>query len=240
MSKSVDITFDFRSDTPGYPKRDPDAVSPTLREYHKILWSKPLPKGKCFDLDDITRWAYLHHQSALGEFFLTSDTMNQSYGNVRRLAHIRDQIPEAVSQFRTLVYFIGNMIVFPGRRIDRNMTINQARGCNNRVGDRFDLTLECIRRHYLRVSNPLADDLMRFDSFFHLFEDFAGYVDFFLLNDLVTADYSAVNFFLPFTDFGHPSPYPSNVDDFTAYLREAGQFIVARNNRILQYSRGKG
>jgi len=43
----IDITFDFRSDTPGYPKKDPDALSPTLRRYHKLLWSKPLPRVWC-------------------------------------------------------------------------------------------------------------------------------------------------------------------------------------------------
>lgn len=41
MSSSIDINFDFRDDTP--PGGDPDALSPTLREYHRRLWSKPLP-----------------------------------------------------------------------------------------------------------------------------------------------------------------------------------------------------
>jgi hypothetical protein len=39
----IDITFDFRLETPGYPKTDPERVSPTLRRYHELLWSKPLP-----------------------------------------------------------------------------------------------------------------------------------------------------------------------------------------------------
>ena len=64
----IDITFDFRSDTPGYPKRDPDTVSPTLRRYHKLLCSKPLPSGVVFELVDTTPRAYLHHSSQLGEF----------------------------------------------------------------------------------------------------------------------------------------------------------------------------
>lgn len=69
------VNFDFRSDTSGYPKRDPDACSPTLRPYHKYLWSKPLPNGVVFDLDDTTRH-YLHHKSeALGEFFLASSAV---------------------------------------------------------------------------------------------------------------------------------------------------------------------
>ena len=80
---------------------------------------------------------------------------------------------------------------------------------------------------------------MRYDNFFRLFNDFTGYVDFFLLNDLVAADYSAVNFFLPFTDFGDVSAYPNSVDAFTVYLREARQFIVARNDRILAYAEAR-
>jgi hypothetical protein len=64
----IDITFDFRSDTPGYgrPRADPDASSPTLRRYHQLLWSKQLPSGTPFMLDVTTPGAYLHHLSELG------------------------------------------------------------------------------------------------------------------------------------------------------------------------------
>lgn len=239
MTCPIDITFDFRSDTPGYPKRDPDAVSPTLRKYHKILWSKPLPTGRRFTLDDTTRWAYLHHHSEVGEFFLSSDTLNQSYGRNRRVAEIRRRIPqEELSHFRALMYSIGNMIVFPGRRIGGKWTINQARGCNKSIGDRFDLTLECVRRHYAGQSSPLADCLTRYADFFDLFVGFQGYVDFFLLNDLVNGDGSAVRFFLPFAGFTRRSPYPDSLVAFRAYLEESTNFILARNQRILEFARG--
>ena len=67
--EQIDIAFDFREDTP--PGKDPDAYSPTLRRYHKLLWSKPLPNGAMFDLDDTTRGHYLLHRSdELGEFSL--------------------------------------------------------------------------------------------------------------------------------------------------------------------------
>lgn len=33
----IDTTFDFRDDTP--EGKDPDQYSPTLRRYHKLLWS---------------------------------------------------------------------------------------------------------------------------------------------------------------------------------------------------------
>ena len=67
---TIDIAFDFRTDTP--EGEDPDACSPTLRRYHRLLWSKRLPSGSLFDLSDTTRGVYLHHRSALGEFFLSS------------------------------------------------------------------------------------------------------------------------------------------------------------------------
>lgn len=38
---TIDITFDFRRDA----IKDPDIDSPTLRHYHMLLWSKPLPSG---------------------------------------------------------------------------------------------------------------------------------------------------------------------------------------------------
>jgi hypothetical protein len=236
MNTPIDITFDFRTDTP--EDRDPDALSPTLRSYHKLLWSKPLPDGKPFDLSDTTHLPHLHHKSELGEFFLSSDTTNSSYKQVGHLQHIRSQIPgEEMDRFRTLMYSIGNMIIFPGRKVDGKWTINQARGCyRSTIGDRFDLTLECIRRHFQNQTSPLADTLNRYSDFFRLFPDFRGYVDFFLLHDLVTDDCSSVRFFLPFIDFGHRSPYPSSVVEFEAYMQGATQYIKARNKRIHKYA----
>lgn len=62
----IDTSDDFRTDAGG---KDPDTHSPTLRRYHKDLWSKPLPSGALFDLDDTTPGVYLHHRSGLGESF---------------------------------------------------------------------------------------------------------------------------------------------------------------------------
>lgn len=72
MEKIIDITFDFRRDTP--KDKDPDIYSKTLRRYHKFLWSKKLPNGVDFLLDDTKSDVYLHHKSDVGEFFLSSDT----------------------------------------------------------------------------------------------------------------------------------------------------------------------
>lgn len=59
LQRDIDTSFDVRSDTP--PGKDPDALSPTLRRYHRQLWSKPLPNGTVFSLVTTTPRVYLHH-----------------------------------------------------------------------------------------------------------------------------------------------------------------------------------
>src|SRR4051794_34936923 len=128
----IDTSFDFRTDASG---KDPDAYSPTLRRYHKLLWSKALPSGRLFDLHDTVRGVYLHHSSELGEFVLCSDTVIPSFTRRVSLRHVTEQFTEEENEaFRTIGYTIGGMMVFPGNRIDGKMTINGARGCNRKRG----------------------------------------------------------------------------------------------------------
>jgi hypothetical protein len=229
--EAIDIAFDFRSDTP--PGKDPDARSPTLRRYHRLLWSKPLPSGVIFELADTTRDAYLHHRSEAGEFFLSSDAVIPTFVSEPRMSNIINQIPiEERRTFDRITYTIGGMMLFPGNQIGRRMTINAARGCHPRIKDRFDLTVECIRRHYRNESNPLTATLARYADFFKLFVDFQRYVDYFLLQDLVTDDSSAVIFFTPFDDFA-TSPLPAMIDVYRTYRQLALGFVEARNQRIL-------
>ena len=56
-------------------------------------------------------------------------------------------------------------------------------------------------RLYLNETSPLGAALARYADYFRLFGHFRGYVEFFLLQDLVTDDCSAVKFFSPFEDF---------------------------------------
>jgi hypothetical protein len=228
-SKLIDIAFDFRSDTPA--GRDPDALSPTLRRYHKLLWSKPLPSGVVFTLVDTKPGVYLHHCSQLGEFRLASDAVVPTFRKETRLAHVIEQVPEEVQAFLRIGYTIGGMMVFPGNRVGGQMTINGARGFHPRIKDRFDLTVECIRRHYLNEDSPLGATLGRYADYFRLFGDFRGYVDFFLLQDLVTDDCAAVKFFSPCEDF-RSSPVPDSIAAYSAYRDLAVAFIEARNQRI--------
>ncbi len=163
----------------------------------------------------------------------THGSIGLKIGSQVRASQINSVIrAEELEAFNAIGYTIGGMMVFPGNRIDRKWTINQARGCTRRIGDRFDLTLECIRRHYGSESSPLSSVLARYSSFFELFRDFRGYVEFFLLQDIVPANYAAVKIAAPFDDF-RDSPIPDGVDEYRAYKNAMVAFIQARNQRIL-------
>ena len=224
----IDVSFDFRTDAGG---RDPDSYSPTLRRYHKLLWSRTLPCGETFELSDTAPRIYLYHRSSLGEFFLSSDSVIPTFAKWQSLKPITEKFPESeIEAFRSTSYTIGGMMIFPGNQISGKQTINGARGFIRTISDRFDLTLECIRRHYLNIDSPLALTLSRYDDFFELFEDFHGYVDFFLLNDLVNRK-GEVKFFMPFEDF-RPPTVPKDVDSYVEYKQRSIDFVEARNNRI--------
>ena len=229
--EQIDIDFDFRTDTPPGKDRDPDALSPTLRRYHKFLWSKPLPCGEVLDLDDTAHGHYLlHRPDELREFSLSSDAVVASF---RYLPMVQDE-PEQLEEFMHIGYTIGGMMLWPGNQVDGKMTINGARGCHPRIRDRFDLTVECIRRHYVGEDSPLREVLERYADFFKLFVNFRGFVEFFLLQDAATVDCDAVIFSAPFEDFTTPA-IPQTIDEYREYRQAAIAFIEARNRRILRF-----
>ena len=112
-------------------------------------------------------------------------------------------------------------------------SINQARGCNPRIRDRWDLTLECIRRYYLGESTPLDSTLTLPTNvhFFELFVDFKGFVDFFFLQDCVASDYSKVVLWLD-TPLFETNPIPKTVDAYRFFIDKEIEFVESRNNRI--------
>lgn len=230
MRDRIDVTFDVRNDTP--PDQDPDSLSPTLRVYHKILWGRTLPNGRPFQLDASgpVRTRYLYHRSELGEFHLSSDSVIPTYTRWQRMRHIVGLIPESENEaFRSIAYTIGGMMVWPRNPVATS--INSARGTNSQISDRMDLTLECVRRYYDGSDSPLATVLEANSKFFNLFEDFRGFVDHFLLQDLVTDDYIATRFFMPFDDFCGPSR-PVNLKQYLSYRKATIRFVRARNRRI--------
>lgn len=235
----VDTTFDFRTDTP--KGDDPDAVSPTLKRYHYLLWSKALPSGELFDLVETKPGGYLYHQSELGEFWMTSDSVIHTYRYWSRF-----RLPEIVNQFSReelddfdrLSYTIGAMMLFPSWTGVRHWSINQARGMLSKIADRMDLTLECIRLHYAHLDSPMSKILAWYADYFMLFNDFDGFVRFFLLDDLLTADRSQVRFFLPFDGFTRSVATPANVEEYDAYMAASIGFVRSRNARIDAWTAG--
>jgi len=229
MSK-IDINFDFREESKG---RDPDRWSNTLQEYHRILWNKPLPNGKVFTLNKVSQ-NRLHHKSELGEFYLSSDVA--LYGFIRKchnIEFIASQVSEIeLKKFRQLtINTLGGMMIWPSIRIDNKMTINGARGFNRLITDRLDLTIECVRRYYLDEDNPLYQVFKRYSSFFSLFDNFRGYIDFFLLQDFIDGN-EQVKFSLPFDDFKR-SPLPNTIDEYEQYKTHTMELVNSRNRRIL-------
>ena len=150
----IDVDFNFFSEVK--EGQDPDSKSPTLRNYHKLLWSKPMPSGKVFELKDnppeLSK-KYLYHKSDLGYFVFGSDAITHSYRNHKRKKQITEQIPDEVNDLFIQGGNIASYIIFPKNKINNGQTINMARGAISLIDDRFDLTLECIKRFYKNLSS---------------------------------------------------------------------------------------
>lgn len=225
----MDVSFDMRADTPA--GRDPDSHSPTLRRYHQLLWEKSLPSGELFALEPHGSTAYLVNAGSAGRLPLASDTIITSHR--KRVSALYEQLPPDVNaQFHRYGYTIGGFMLFPGAMIDRLPTLNQARGTTRAVEDRFDLTLECIRRFYLwrGEPSPLREVIARYYGFFLLFKTFQNFVEFFHLQDLVD-EQGQIRFFHPFDDFTKPA-LPATLDDYVAYRDAQLAFLARRNARI--------
>lgn len=226
----LDTNFKFYTDSNG---GDPDSASPTLKKYHKILWSKPLPNGQLFNLQDGSGIPYLSHKSQYGEFYLGSDAISHSYRKHKRKKEIIEQVKNDAEELFELGSTIGGYILFPNNKIDGQHTINQARGVNSLIDDRFDLTLECIRLFYKGEKSPLYDTLLRYKDYFELFVDFNSYINFFFLQDLVD-DNDKIKFYLPFDNF-KTRPQFSRPEDYLVYKENVSTFLKKRNDRIGEY-----
>lgn len=241
----IDTSFDFTLDTPGYwdhfwennhglgsGSNDPDAVSKTLQQYHKTLWSRHLPNGDNMELIAKSGASYL----VWNGFRFGSDSIIASF-RYHKYRNMLQKIEQELSDYKAYMesflhqtYTIGGMIIFP----KRPGGINQSRGCHHLIKDRWDLTLECIRRYYSKESSPLSNVLEKDKEFFDLFDDFKGYVDFFFLQDCVYDDYSSVKMWLPNGIFTE-DPLPKTVDDYIQWMDYQIAFVQNRNLRIASF-----
>lgn len=223
--KDIDVSFDFQTDT--RPGKDPDCDSKTLRAYQQLLWSKPLPNGEILQLGiekGFLKWK---------DMWFGSDSITASFLHGR--FPLKDQV-ESKPDFALWkkdywhrTYTIGGEIIFPMIR----WSMNQARGCSVKICDRWDLTLECIRRYYNGESTPLDKALQRSKDFYELFVDFRGYVDFFLLQDCVDENYN-VKFWLD-TPLFVSMPMPKDMDEYKKWIQSQLDFVEKRSKRIKDY-----
>lgn len=238
----IDLDRDYTKDAAG---KDPDKFSPSLNEHHRLLWQKLLPNGKLFLLETASDNGFLLvHKPASGEeLYLSSDALGHSLfmdydkpSYARSFPHeeISKQLRDVIDDFWRQQVGIAWYIIFPAFQ-KGGQTINQARGVNPLICDRFDLTLECIRRYYDKeeTKNPLKETLNRYKDFFDLFVDFAGYVTFFFLQDLVETNGHSIKFWLPFDEFER-SPLPQSPDEYRQYKENVCAFFAARRHRISQ------
>lgn len=148
---------------------------------------------------------------------------------------------------------IGGFILFPRHR----NSINQFRG-SKPISDRFDLTLECIKRYYDKNNqeNPLYKVLQKDEEFFKMLgrkeNGFKNYVDFFLLNPWVEEDekhnYHVKNLLhnnekeneernvktLDNWDFSQ-EPLPQDSDEWWIFYRNIMNRLDARNQQIAEF-----
>lgn len=241
----INVNFDFTEDTPnfwnGFWERanglgaggaDPDAKSKTLREYHRLLWSRPLPNGETMELEDGRSRYYLRWK----DIYFGSDSITATfryYRNVKLLEEIKEQVGDYhafVESYLRRLYTIGGTIILPSFV----WCLNQARGCNKRICDRWDLTLECIRLFYLGKESPLNSSLEKSRHFFELFVDFKGFVDFFFLQDCVDESYEKVLMWLD-TPLFITNPIPADVKTYIAFVQAQLDFVDKRNQRIQSF-----
>ncbi len=224
----IDIDFDFRQDS---KCGDPDADSQRLYETHKILWNKKLPNRKILDLKIISKnYGRLVLKNNLYDNF-SSDRMCPHFDGKYNSKFDGWLSDFEIEEFKHKIRTIGGHIIFPAHK-KGGLTINQARGVSRIICDRFDLTLECIRRFYQKKQSPLYNTLMRYSDFFDLFVDFKGYINFFMLQDFVD-EKEQVKFSLPFDNF-KCSSLPQNIDEYKHYKVHTISLINSRNERILE------
>ncbi len=233
-----------RAAHPGRNK-DPDAVNPHLRDAHRLLWSKA-PLGGPDHGISAGKWSeYLTVVST--DWTLGSDNFATIHSNALHAfsAALADVADGHLCQFCT----IGGYIVFPNQVAQqlptttngsaRRWSINQARGMDSRISDRFDLTLAAIRLYYEgivhRSENPIGDVLEAYRWWFDLFgtgaDGFQGYADFFFLTPMLDDQGRVKPFGSLGLTFDHALPRDDE-DAYRGYIADQRKFVGARNELI--------
>lgn len=223
-------------------KRDPDRYCERLYQWHQSLWSRAVPGVTGFELDIVEGYVFEVLLRAVNgtQVRLASDSIIPTWSSdgwkSMRGAHLTSEIESDTDDFYRTACTIGGYILFPrsgpGQSGD---TLNTLRGKNRTIADRLDLTLECIRRHYVRddTDTPLRARLDTDSAFFALCDSFDAYVRLFLLDDLVTENRRVLSLMTgePIGTF-HTPGYATTPAEYAAYRTRSIAFVQARNDRI--------
>jgi hypothetical protein len=182
------------------------------------------------------------------EWVYSSDAIIHTYKDWKKLALIKEVLTQEELNEIEHIHSLGNQIagyvIFPGKQRDKKQTINQRRGMLSSISDRFDLTLECIRRSYEGDDDhPLGETFRVYWSFFEQFGNFKSYVKFFFLEDLVKfqENQSVIKFWLPINNFKLEDNHvlPQNKQNYLHFLRNVKTFVIKRKERIKRFIHGE-
>lgn len=226
--------------------KDVDTYSPILHQYHHALWNRGPLKDLVISTSKKGPFKFKHGLNK-EEWVYSSDAIIHTYKDWKKLALIKEELTQEELNEIENIHSLGNQIagyvIFPGKQINKKQTINQRRGILSSISDRFDLTLECIRRSYEGDDDhPLGETLRVYWSFFEQFSTFKYYVEFFLLDDLVELKEgkALIKFWHPFNHqyFAESPALPQNKQDYLHFLRNVKNFVINRRERINRFISG--
>lgn len=256
--KKIDVTKCFVDDSDGFwdgfwerrnglgaapHSADPDSASATLRNYHQALWSRELPNGQVMKLEkgknsDYLTWNGMRFAS---DSIATQHRYIKCTDVINEVSKEMEDYHQFVYDTTRFTYTMGGMMIFPKLR----GSMNQDRGTNPMIADRWDLTLECIKRYYEQPENdaytfnPLWKTIKRSEKFFNLFVDFNGYIEFFFLQDFMDENGKVVRFMPDYFDengnFTKKYPVPQTASEYLANIEIQKEIIKKRNNRIREF-----
>lgn len=264
--KDIDTTSCFVDDSEGFwngfwerrnglgaspHSADPDSASKTLRNYHQALWSRRLPNGEMMELEKGRGSDYLTWHGMK----FASDSMATQHRYIKCsevIKQVEEKMAERGEDYKKFVYdttrftyTMGGMIIFP--KLMGSM--NQDRGTSPMIADRWDLTLECIKRYYEQPENddyafnPLWKTIKRSEEFFKLFVDFSEYVEFFFLQDFLDEDGNIIRFFNDHMNengmFVKKYPIPETAEEYLQNIEKQKEIVTKRNERIKRFVEGE-
>ncbi|MDZ7612920.1 MAG: hypothetical protein U5K51_03785 [Flavobacteriaceae bacterium] len=129
---------------------------------------------------------------------------------------------------------IWSIYTFPNNRIKGNDPINQARGINGLIDDRFDLTLNAFELFYVGKKARFLTRCLDIKTSLTCLEALKDITSSFYFDDLVDEN-KKVRFYLSFDNF-KTKPTFIKYNDYLTYKNGVMNFIKARNRRIENYA----